>query len=117
MSKADALTDPFAASTEGRKDDEGKLRFDLLPVDALAEVTDVFTEGASKYGDRNWEAGMRWGRVFSAAMRHLWAFWWGEELDAETGRHHLAHAACCVLFLLAYALRGNVGVDDRPELD
>lgn len=97
---------------EGRKDDQDKDMWELLPPDALMEVTKVFTFGAKKYGVRNWELGMGWGRVFGAACRHLWAFWRGEENDPETGYSHLAHAGCCILFLLAYQLR-KVGKDDR----
>jgi hypothetical protein len=64
-------------------------------------------------GQRNWEAGMAWHRPFGACMRHLWAWWRKENLDPETGLPHLAHAACCILFLLAYVLRETPG-DDRP---
>jgi len=64
-------------------------------------------------GERNWERGMAWSRPFSALMRHVWAWWRGQETDPETGYSHLAHAGCCVLFLLAYQLR-RVGSDDRP---
>ena len=64
---------------EGRKDDNGKLRFDLLPPDALHELVRVYTQGAVKYDPRNWERGITFGRVFAALMRHLWAWWGGEE--------------------------------------
>lgn len=97
---------------EGVKHDDGKLRWDLLPPDALDEVVRVYTLGALKYGDRNWEKGMRWGRIFAAIMRHLWAWWRGERFDPETGITHLAHAAWGCLTLIAYEKRG-VGTDER----
>lgn len=100
-------------STAGVKHDSSKVRTDLLPPDALWAVSEVMTDGAAKYGDRNWERGMAWGRLLGASLRHLFAWAMGENLDRETGRPHLAHAACCVLFLLSYQLRG-IGVDDRP---
>ena len=96
----------------GVKHDAGKLPLDLLPFDALDSVAAVLAHGAAKYEARNWELGMRWGRLFGAALRHLFAWGRGERLDPESGLPHLAHAACCVLFLLAYELRG-VGQDDR----
>ena len=102
--------------TEGRKDDAGKLRMELLPPELSVEVARVLTFGAVKYGDRNWEKGMKWGRVFGALMRHLWA-WWNPlvpDTDAETGFSHLAHAACCLAFLIAYESRA-AGEDDRPR--
>jgi hypothetical protein len=43
----------------------------------------------------------------------MWAYWKGEDNDPETGLSHLAHAMCCVMFLLSYHLR-KVGTDDRP---
>lgn len=99
---------------EGRKDDEEKLRLDLVPYDAIKAIAAILTFGATKYGDRNWENGMKWSRVFSALQRHLVAWWEGEALDAETGKSHLWHAGCCILFLIAYELR-NAGMDDRPK--
>lgn len=99
---------------EGRKDDVGKDRWDLLPVDSIKEFVKVLTFGAEKYNDRNWESGIRYGRCYSAALRHLTAWWSGEELDKETGLNHLAHALCCVAFLLAYRLRKMDSFDDRP---
>ena len=98
---------------EGRKDDDGKARFDLLPPDALWEVVRVYTFGAGKYGDRNWEKGIRWGRVFAAICRHLFAWWLGERHDPETGLSHLAHAAWGCKTLLAYELRGMTEFDER----
>ncbi len=100
-------------TNEARKDDDLKAGFDLLPPE-LTEVAQVLTLGAQKYGVRNWEGGMRWGRLFAAAMRHLWAFWRGETTDPDTGLSHLAHAACCILFLLAYQRR-SIGTDDRAK--
>lgn len=99
--------------SEGRKDDGGKAPWHLLPPDALNEIVLVLEFGARKYGDRNWERGMAWSRPFSALMRHMWAWWRGEDFDPETGYSHLAHAACCILFLMTYRGRAT-GVDDRP---
>lgn len=98
--------------SEGRKNDTGKLRYDLLPPDALDEVAFVYTIGATKYTDRNWEEGMKWGRIVAALERHIQAWKSGEMLDPEDGHHHLAAAAWCCLTLIAYELRG-IGVDDR----
>lgn len=95
------------------KHDEGKLPWDLMPFDALEEVVKVLRFGAAKYAPRNWEAGLPWSRIFSSAMRHLVQWFKGDDVDRESGLHPLAHAACCVLFLLAYVLRKS-GNDDRP---
>lgn len=65
-------------------------------------------------GERNWEKGMDWSRPFSALMRHMWSWWRGENVDPETGYSHLAHAGCCVLFLMRYEKRA-IGNDDRAK--
>lgn len=98
---------------EGKKFDKEKLRVDLLPPDALEEIAKVLTFGAQKYGDRNWEYGMKWSRPYGAILRHLWAWWKGEDIDPESGISHLGHAGCNILFLITYHLR-KVGMDNRP---
>ena len=96
----------------GVKHDAGKPAWNLLPFDALNDVAAVLEYGRNKYASRNWEKGMAWGRLLGAALRHLSAWAQGTERDAESGLPHLAHAACCVLMLLALTKRG-VGADDR----
>lgn len=98
---------------EGRKDDGDKARYDLIPPELLEATASVLTFGAKKYGERNWEKGMKWGRPFAALMRHMWAWWRGEARDPETGMSHLWHAACCIAFLIAFEER-KIGGDDRP---
>jgi len=95
---------------EGKKDDFGKLRYDLVPPYAFEQFVSVLTYGALKYDDRNWEKGIKWGRLFGAAMRHLWAFWRGDDIDPESGIPHLAHAVCNIMMLLEYSKL-------RPEYD
>ena len=94
------------------KDDNAKTRYDLLPPELLEETARVLTFGAQKYSAHNWAQGASWSRYFSAMMRHMWAWWRGEDNDPETGFSHLAHAACCLSFLIAYQRRG-LGEDDR----
>ena len=92
-------------STDGQKHDAQKDRWDLLPTAAVRQIVKVLTFGATKYGDQNWEfvAEAR-RRYYAATMRHLTAWWEGEENDMETGLSHLAHAGCCILFLLQKSL-------------
>lgn len=102
-----------AADGQGRKDDQGKLPWGLLPFDAIEQVVHVLRFGANKYKARNWERGMAWSRPFDALLRHMTAWHRGETRDPETGLPHLAHAGCCLLFLLAMEVRSS-GTDDRP---
>jgi len=106
--------DPWPhASGEGRKDDHDKPRMDLVPPEAFFALAAVLTFGARKYNERNWEQGMAWGRPYAALMRHMLAWWEGEDRDPETGYSHLWHALCCVVFLVAFEER-CIGTDDRP---
>lgn len=96
----------------GAKFDEGKARFDLLPFEALEEVAKVMAFGATKYQDHNWRGGFIFSRPAAAALRHLTSWLRGEENDPESGLSHLAHCACCVLFLLTF-VKTETGRDDR----
>ncbi len=97
----------------GRKYDNGKNRVDLLPVRALLSVADVMTFGAHKYGANNWQQVTPRRRYYGAALRHLFARALGERCDIESGLPHLAHAACCVLFMLS----SEVGHDPCDPFD
>lgn len=99
-------------SQTATKFDKEKNRLELLPPLALEEIGKVMTFGAVRYGTDNWRKGMAWRRLIGAALRHTMAFARGENTDPDTGICHLAHAACCILFLLNYYLTA-VGEDDR----
>jgi len=100
----------------GKKYDGGKLRVDLLSPIALEKIAEVLTFGAKKYGDNNWRAGISWGRVLGALLRHTFAFIRGEDKDTETGLSHLAHCGCCIMFLLEYEVT-HKEFDDRWNND
>lgn len=84
----------------GFKADGDKPRWDLLPWGPVEDVVEVLTFGAREYAPDNWqkvENPRR--RYFAAAVRHIAAWWRGERLDPKSGKPHLAHAGCCLLFL------------------
>lgn len=97
----------------GKKFDQDKLRVDLVPVEGVEAAARVLTFGAKKYGDRNWELGMKHSRLYGAVLRHLFAHWRGETYDQETGYPHLHHAVCACMMLQTLFDRGH-GTDDRP---
>jgi len=99
--------------TEGRKDDAGKLRMELIPVKPWQELARVYSIGAKKYGDRNWERGIAWSRIYGAMMRHAVAWWGRERHDPQDGQHHLASVAWCALALIELE-RTHPELDDRP---
>lgn len=87
----------------GVKYDNGKPRLGLIPRSALEAEATVLGFGADKYGVYNWRKGMDWMRLVDAALRHIYAFADGETFDPESGEHHLAHARCCLGFLIEYS--------------
>ncbi len=88
--------------TEGRKNDVGKVRMDLLPRELLEGTAWILTFGAKKYAAHNWRSGIDYSRVYAALQRHLVKWWDGEEADEESGQLHLWHASCCLAFLMEY---------------
>lgn len=100
--------------TEGRKDDQEKIRTDLLPIGPIMGIAQVLTFGAKKYEDNNWRKGIKWSRVWGALLRHLFAWWTGKRADPETGFSHLWHAGCCIFFLIEYETT-HPELDDRPH--
>lgn len=101
---------------EGRKDDAGKLRLDLIPPEATIALGKVLTMGAAKYDDRNWEKGFNWSRAMSALKRHLTAWEAGENTDPESGYSHMEHVLCNAAFLVTFEAR-EIGTDDRAGLN
>lgn len=83
----------------GKKYDQGKLRYDLVPVEAHEALAEVFTYGAAKYDDNNWQQ-VESKRYVAALFRHLNAWRKGESHDGESGLHHLKHALTNVAILL-----------------
>lgn len=99
---------------KGLRFNSGKTRHDLLPTFAQEQYAKVMTIGATKYKERNWEAGMAWSTVLASLERHIQAFKSGEDYDLESGELHMAHAMCNVAFLLEYYKIFPQG-DDRPH--
>lgn len=87
---------------EAVKNDQDKIRVELLPVEALLDIAEVFTLGAKKYADWNYlnGEGLKVSRVYASAIRHLFKWFMGEDNDSEWGKSHLAHAGCCVMMLI-----------------
>ena len=93
-----------------------KVDLDLIPGTAEVACAIAMTDGALKYGPYNWrESGKPvQARVYtSAARRHLKKWFDGEEIDPDSGAHHLGHAmACCAILIDAQAC-GQLA-DNRP---
>lgn len=87
------------------KQDAGKPRWDLLPIRPIEEVVEVLTEGAAKYSENGWQKVKNAReRYFAALMRHIVAWREGQTCDLESGKSHLIHAICNLLFLYHFDL-------------
>lgn len=96
---------------KGIKFDQGKPNyldiFELLDFDFLVEVSEVMAKGKEKYGFENWKKDLDPKRIKKALLRHLKSYLQGELYDKETGKTHLAHITCNVMFLHFYQNRGK----------
>lgn len=84
--------------------------FDQVPYDALMELGRVYGFGAAKYDAHNFRRGYEWSKSFNALIRHAFAWNNREDLDPESGLHHMAHVAWHAFNLIQLA-------QDHPEFD
>ena len=85
---------------------------DLIPPGPLLELSKVYGFGATKYDDHNYIKGYDWSLSYGAMQRHLMAWLSGEDVDPESGRLHLGHAAWHCFCLMVFYQEG-LGTDDR----
>jgi len=98
----------------GARASGGKVSFSIVPLHLLAGVARVFMYGLVKYAPWNWAKGMPWNEPYDCTMRHLFKWWYlGEDIDPESGEHHLDHAMCNIMMLRHYAATYTDG-DNRP---
>lgn len=91
-----------------------KMPFSTIPTQVMAEVGLAMMEGALKYGRHNYRlAGARASVYYDAFMRHVTAWWEGQDIDPDSGLPHVVKAIACLAVLRDCQLNGNL-VDDRP---
>ena len=71
-----------------RSSDAEATRYDLISPIGLEAVARTCAEGAAKYSDFNWEAGMPVGDLLNHALRHIYKY-----LGGDRSEDHLPHAA------------------------
>lgn len=80
----------------------------------MAEVGVAMLEGATKYGRHNYRvAGVRSSVYYDAVMRHLIAWWEGEDIDPDSKLSHVTKAITS-LVVLRDAMMQGMATDDRP---
>ena len=107
--------------SSGYPDDNPKTQFGmtkvpmhLVPPVAIGHMALAFGNGAGKYGPFNWREKTISSTVYyAAAMRHLQAWYDGEDIAPDSGVHHLAHAMACCAMVLDGESTGMLN-DNRP---
>lgn len=91
-----------------------KVPLQLIPPAALIYMGQALKEGARKYGAYNWrENDVEVMTYIGATMRHVAAYLDREDIDPESGNHHLAHALAS-LAILVDSIECGVSIDNRP---
>ena len=91
-----------------------KAPLSTVPANVLVEIGVAMLEGSLKYGRHNYRtAGVRTSVYYDGTMRHLMAWWEGEDLDPDSGVSHVTKAIASVVVLRDAMLQG-MATDDRP---
>lgn len=101
-----------AFSHQSARHNEGKVQLREIDPAFITGLGEVLTASRAKYDEGNWMKETKFSTPYESAMRHLMKFWDGQELDDETTKHHLLHAATNLMFLY-YHTRSGKGIDDR----
>lgn len=82
---------------------DGKAPLDYLEPCTFAPEARVLKSGADKYGRRNFrDTTIDASTYVGALLRHVVAWADGEDVDPDSGEHHLAHVrACCAVVMSA----------------
>ncbi|MBL4763465.1 MAG: hypothetical protein JKY93_12310 [Gammaproteobacteria bacterium] len=85
-----------------------------IPIPVMREVGAAMNEGADKYGAYNWrESEIDAETYFNSTRRHLDDWWDGEDIDPDSGIHHVSKAISSLMVLRDSMLAGTFE-DNRP---
>jgi len=117
----DTELEPVTESSASEKDTNPKDAIGIkkvplwfIPTLPLCEVGLAFMEGGRKYGAFNWRvSGVRASVYYDAIMRHMNAWKEGQDIDPDSGIHHISKAIACLMVIRDSIEMGN-WEDDRP---
>lgn len=91
-----------------------KAPMSVIPAPFLHLLGLAMLEGSLKYGRHNYrDAGIRFSVYYDAMMRHMNAWWEGEDIDPDSGLPHPVKAAACCAIICDSIIFSNAN-DDRP---
>jgi Domain of unknown function (DUF5664) len=102
--------------SDNPKNIAAKLKVDisLLPSAGIIHGAHACMDGAEKYGPYNWrEKDIALRAYAAAATRHIMSWLDGEDIDPQSGVHHLGHAIAGLSIALDAMELGRC-IDDRP---
>lgn len=99
---------------KAKRYNKDKLPMHLVPPEAIESMARVLGYGANKYDERNWEKCDNFSTPYASLMRHLMAWWNGEDCDPESGLSHLDHILMNAA-MLQYYNQHRPDLDDRPR--
>ena len=90
-----------------------KPNLSILPFAPLYEAIPAIYEGRRKYGVWNWRREQISETIYAdAAIRHLMQFISGEDIDPDSGVHHISKAIAGLLVVRDAMIHGT-SIDDR----
>lgn len=87
---------------KGLRYNEGKRKWSLVHFKSLEPMIEVLEFGAKKYAPDNWKKGFDQKEILESLQRHLAKLFDGEEIDSESGLHHIGHIMCNAMFYSYY---------------
>lgn len=85
--------DKFSTGSQ-RDTQEGKPRFELIPVEFLTALAELYAWGAEHYGDDNWRLGQPKQRVEASMLRHVYSV-----IRGDDDEDHYTRAVFNLIFL------------------
>ena len=83
---------------KGLRYNEGKRKWSLVHFRSLEPMIEVLEYGANKYAPKNWQKGLDKSEILESLQRHVAKLFDGEDIDQESGLHHIGHIMCNAMF-------------------
>jgi hypothetical protein len=118
-----ALPSPSAHEDHlAKRFSRGKLRYDLIPPEALEALATICSDGAISHGEDNWLKGMPHRTTYASLMRHVQSWWAGVDIDPTSNRSHSWHIFWNAMVMVVMEARLKAGderfnqaeIDNRP---
>lgn len=108
--KFSGVKDEFGTGAT-RDKGEGKGRYDLISTHLLRRLAGVYERGAKNHGDRNWEHGIPFSRLFNSALHHS-----QQALAGDTDEDHLGQAIWNLGAIIHFQETNRIDLDDTKTI-